>query len=59
MRNGDGCLGVPGCALIAIYWLDLGAIGFFVAIAGGFYAYTAPTVAAMFWVKEPSAPSIK
>ena len=42
-----------GCALAAIYWLDLGTIGFFVAIAGGFCAYGALTAAAMFGVKEP------
>jgi putative MATE family efflux protein len=42
-----------GCALAAIYWLDLGTIGFFVAIAGGFCAYGALTAAAMFRVKEP------
>jgi len=41
-----------GCALIAIYWLDLGAIGFCVSIAGGFCAYAALTSAAIFRVKE-------
>jgi hypothetical protein len=41
--------------LAAIYWLDLGAIGFFVAIAGGFCAYAALTAVAMFRVKEPSS----
>jgi putative MATE family efflux protein len=41
-------------ALIAIYWLDLGAIGLFVAIAGGFGAYAALTALAMSRVKEPS-----
>jgi hypothetical protein len=44
-----------GCALIAIYRLDLGAIGLFVAVAIGFSAYAALTAAAMFRVKEPSA----
>src|SRR5712671_1861484 len=44
-----------GCALVAIYWLDLGAIGFFLAIAGGFCAYAALTSAAIFRVKGPSA----
>jgi len=44
-----------GCALIAIYWLDLGAIGFCVSIAGGFCAYAALTSAAIFRVKEPLA----
>src|SRR5882762_3999987 len=33
-------------ALIAIYWLDLGQDGFFVAIAGGFCAYAALATAA-------------
>jgi Na+-driven multidrug efflux pump len=42
-----------GCALAAIYWLDLGAIGFFVPIAGGFCAYAALTSAAILRVKEP------
>jgi putative MATE family efflux protein len=45
-----------GCALVAIYWLDLGAIGFFVAIAGGFCAYAALTSAAILRVKQASAP---
>ena len=45
-----------GCALTAIYRLDLGAIGFFVAIAGGFCAYAALTAAAICRVREPAAP---
>jgi hypothetical protein len=44
-----------GCALVAIYWLDLGTIGFFVGIAGAFCAYAALTSAAIFRVKEPTA----
>jgi putative MATE family efflux protein len=43
-----------GCALAAIYWLDLGAIGFFAAIAGGLCLYAALTAAAVFRVKEPA-----
>jgi putative MATE family efflux protein len=43
-----------GCSLLAIYWLDLGAKGFFVAIAGGFCAYAAVTSAAVFATKGPS-----
>jgi Na+-driven multidrug efflux pump len=43
-----------GCALAAITWLDLGASGFFVAIAGGFCAYAALTAAAMLKVKAPA-----
>jgi Na+-driven multidrug efflux pump len=41
-------------ALIAIYWLDLGQEGFFVAIAGGFCAYAALATAATLRVKEPA-----
>jgi len=41
-------------ALIAIYWLDLGAIGFFVAVAIGFCAFAAMAVSIMLRVKEPA-----
>ena len=44
-----------GGTLIAIYWLDLGVIGFFVAIAIGFCAYAGLTVYAMFKIKDPVA----
>ena len=44
----------PGCALAAIYGLDLGVNGFFIGIAGGFWAYAALTSAAMFGVNTPS-----
>jgi putative MATE family efflux protein len=44
-----------GCAVVAVSWLDLGAIGFFVAIAGGFAVYAALTSAAMLRVRDPSA----
>ena len=53
--NAVRLLASAGCALIAIYWLDLGAIGFFVAIAGGFCAYAALTAVAMFRVKRARA----
>jgi hypothetical protein len=46
-------LASTGCALAAIDWLDLGAAGVFVAIAGGFCAYAALTSAAIFKVKAP------
>ena len=55
--NAVRLLASAGCALVAIYWLDLGAIGFFVAIAGGFCAYAALTAAAMYRVKEPFSPA--
>jgi Na+-driven multidrug efflux pump len=42
------------CALVAIFWLDLGAIGFFGVVAIGFFAYAALTVAAMLRLKEPA-----
>jgi len=45
-----------GCALVAVYWLDLGAIGLFIGIAGGFCAYAALTSAAILRVKQASAP---
>jgi hypothetical protein len=44
--------------VVAITWLDLGAIGFFVAIAGGFCAYAALTAAAASRVQVPSAPPV-
>ena len=53
--NAVRLLASTGCALIALCWLDLGEIGFFVAIAGGFCAYAALTAAAILRVKKPSA----
>jgi putative MATE family efflux protein len=53
--NAVRLLANTGCALVAIYWLDLGAIGFFIAITIGFCAYAALTAAAIFRVKEPAA----
>jgi Na+-driven multidrug efflux pump len=41
-----------GCALLAIYWLDLGAPAFFISIAAGFCAYAALTSAAIFRVQR-------
>ena len=40
-------------ALIAVYWLGLGALGFFVSIAVGFGAYAALTLVAAVRVREP------
>jgi Na+-driven multidrug efflux pump len=57
--NAVRLLASTGCALVAVYWLDLGAIGFFIAIAGGFCAYAALTAVAMCRVKEPSASPVK
>jgi Na+-driven multidrug efflux pump len=44
-----------GCALVAVHLLDLGPIGFFASIAGGFCAYAALTATAVHRVEEPSA----
>ena len=46
-----------GGAMVAVYWFDPGATGFFVPIAGGFCAYAALTSAAIFRVK--GAPSTR
>ena len=53
--NAVRLLASAGCALVAITWLGLGEIEFFVAIAGGFCAYAVLTVAAVLWVNEPAA----
>lgn len=55
--NAVRLLANAACALVAIFWLDLGAIGFFVAVAIGFCAYAALSAAAMLRVKEPAATS--
>jgi len=34
-------------ALLALYWLDAGATGFFIAVAAGFAMYGALTAAAL------------
>src|SRR5262245_23823708 len=44
-----------GCALIAIYWLNLGARGLFISIAVGFCAYATLTLFAVWRVKAPPA----
>lgn len=45
-----------GCALLTIFWLDLGEAGFFASIAGGFCAYAVVTSTAIFRVTKPAAP---
>jgi putative MATE family efflux protein len=47
-----------GCALAATTWLDFGATGFFVAIAGGFCAYAALTAIAVLRVKQPTSSAV-
>jgi Na+-driven multidrug efflux pump len=47
------------CGLIAVYWFDLGMIGFFAAVATGFAVYAALLVWAVVRVKEPAASAAK
>jgi hypothetical protein len=54
LANAIRLLASAAGALIAIYWLDLGAIGFFVAVAIGFCAFAAMAVSIMLRVKEPA-----
>ena len=44
-----------GCGLVAVYWLDLGAAGFFAAVAAGFCVYAMLLVFAVTRVKVPDA----
>jgi putative MATE family efflux protein len=53
--NAVRLLTTTGCALGTVYLFDLGAIGVFVAIAGGFCAYAAMTSVAILRAKESSA----
>src|SRR6266545_3817434 len=55
--NAARLLASAGGALAAIYWLDLGAAGFFIAVALGFVAYAALTACAAIRVKDPPAVS--
>jgi MATE family, multidrug efflux pump len=57
--NAARLIASAGLALVAISLLDLGAIGFFVAIAVGFCTYAALTAALVYRVKAPSAPPTK
>jgi putative MATE family efflux protein len=41
------------CGLVAVYWLDLGMVGFFAAVAIGFAVYAALLVWAVVRAKEP------
>jgi hypothetical protein len=55
IANGVRLVASAAGALIAIYWLDLGQVGFFVAVAGGFCAYAALATGATLRVNEPAA----
>jgi putative MATE family efflux protein len=57
VANGVRLLASAGGALIAIYWLNLGAIGFFVAVAIGFCAFAAMAVSIMLRIRVPPATS--
>jgi Na+-driven multidrug efflux pump len=46
-------LASAGGAMIAVYWLDLGVTGFFVAVALGFCIYAALSACAVIRVKIP------
>jgi putative MATE family efflux protein len=54
LANGVRLLASAGGALIGIYWFDLGAIGFFVAVAIGFCAFAGMAVSIMLRVMEPA-----
>lgn len=54
--NAVRLLASAGLALVAIYWLDLGAVGFYAAVAAGFCLYALLTVGAVLRVKEPAGP---
>jgi hypothetical protein len=41
--------------LTAVYWLDLGMVGFFASVALGFAVYAVLLVWAVLRVKEPAA----
>jgi putative MATE family efflux protein len=56
VANGVRLLASAVGALIAIYWFDLGAIGFFVAVGIGFCAFAAMAASIMLKVREPSMP---
>ena len=47
LANGLRLLASAGGALLALYWLDAGATGFFIAVAAGFAMYGALTAAAL------------
>ena len=58
VANGVRLLATTGGALLAIYWFDLGATGFFVAVAIGFFGFAAMAGSIMLEVREPAAASL-
>lgn len=55
LANGVRLLATAGGALAALYWLDAGATGFFIAVAAGFAGYGALTTAALIYVCKSRA----
>ena len=55
VANGVRLLASTGGALLAIYWFDLGAVGFFGAVALGFLAFAAMAASIMLRVRDPAA----
>ncbi len=55
LANGVRLLASAGGALVALYWFDAGATGFFIAVAAGFAAYGALSAAALLHVGKSEA----
>jgi putative MATE family efflux protein len=58
VANGVRLLASTGGALIAIYWLNFGTTGFFIAVAIGFCAFAAMAVNIMLKIRVPVATSL-
>jgi Na+-driven multidrug efflux pump len=58
LANGIRLLASAVGALLAIYWLDLGAIGFFVAVALNFCASAVMAISILFKLKTPAATAL-
>jgi hypothetical protein len=54
-HSGPSSASPPRLGLVAVCWLDLGAAGFFAAVAAGFCIYAALLVRAVTGVKTPAA----
>jgi putative MATE family efflux protein len=58
VANGFRLLVSTGGALLAIYWLDFGAAGFFVAVAIGFFGFATMAASIMLRVRSPAAAAL-
>jgi Na+-driven multidrug efflux pump len=56
LANGIRLLASAAGALIAIYWLGFGAVGFFISVAIGFCAFAAMAVGIMLRIRAPAPP---